>query len=279
MSFAFDFLANNTTEAISSASTALEQPQESTETTLKRPPFVWLENFALPPTSDVIYAEIEVAKDQTPLRYCEAQDNEERKSDLVPRVYEGGLKVWECSVDLVHYLAQQPPAPVARRVWEMGCGHALPSCYLLQRALLQQRQDFALTLTDFNDFVVSDVTLTNLWLNVEDLERIQKHVSVGYGDWLNFSDRISEPFDLILAAETVYSTQTAEETALLLSRHLSDNGIGLVATKRYYFGVGGGSDAFQLAAEGKGLVTKVVKVLDNGRGNIREIFQVSRQES
>ena len=27
-------------------------------------------------------------------------------SDLVPGVYEGGLKTWECSLDLVHYLDQ-----------------------------------------------------------------------------------------------------------------------------------------------------------------------------
>lgn len=27
-------------------------------------------------------------------------------SDLVPGVYEGGMKSWECSFDLVHYLAR-----------------------------------------------------------------------------------------------------------------------------------------------------------------------------
>lgn len=29
-------------------------------------------------------------------------------SDLVSGVYEGGLKIWECSLDLVDYIAQNP---------------------------------------------------------------------------------------------------------------------------------------------------------------------------
>ncbi len=35
-------------------------------------------------------------------------------SDLVPRVYEGGLKTWECSIDLVEYLDSTQPPDVFR---------------------------------------------------------------------------------------------------------------------------------------------------------------------
>ena len=92
-------------------------------------------------------------------------------------------------------------------------------------------------------------------------------------------------FDLMLAAETTYTPEAAKNTAVLMARHLKiETGIGLVATKRYYFGVGGGVDSFRQAADslkvdaGPGklgkLVVDNVKVYDNGKGNIREILQV-----
>ena len=31
-----------------------------------------------------------------------------QQTDIIPGVYEGGLKTWECSIDLVKYLSEQP---------------------------------------------------------------------------------------------------------------------------------------------------------------------------
>ena len=46
-------------------------------------------------------------------------------------------------------------------------------------------------------------------------------------------------FDLISAAVTIYSERAARETVLLLQRHLRPaTAVGLVARKRYHFGVG-----------------------------------------
>ena len=60
----------------------------------------------------------------------------------------------------------------------------------------------------------------------------------------------SDRFDLILASETTYTTDSCLDTAFLMLRHLRvDVGVGLVATKRFYFGVGGGTDAFISACE------------------------------
>ena len=48
-------------------------------------------------------------------------------TDLVPGQYEGGLKIWECSEDLVSFLTQTRVAGLeGRRVLELGCGAALP---------------------------------------------------------------------------------------------------------------------------------------------------------
>ena len=48
-------------------------------------------------------------------------------TDLLPGQYEGGLKIWECSEDLVCYLsATRGDLLQGRRVLELGCGAALP---------------------------------------------------------------------------------------------------------------------------------------------------------
>ena len=43
-------------------------------------------------------------------------------SDLVSGVYEGGLKIWECSIDLVHFISRNPELFEGKRVLELGCG-------------------------------------------------------------------------------------------------------------------------------------------------------------
>ncbi|OSD02655.1 hypothetical protein PYCCODRAFT_1435308 [Trametes coccinea BRFM310] len=93
-------------------------------------------------------------------------------SDLVPGVYEGGLKTWECSLDLVDCLDSIYGTDVARhlkgkRVLELGCGTAIPSLYLLQ-ALFSSEPDpnsnVHVHLQDYNDLVLRLVTLPNVIL-------------------------------------------------------------------------------------------------------------------
>lgn len=49
----------------------------------------------------------------------------EAPSDLIPGVYEGGLKTWECSVDLAAYLHDRLPSEsvVGKRVLEVDYRH------------------------------------------------------------------------------------------------------------------------------------------------------------
>eukprot|EP00953_Heterococcus_sp_UTEX-ZZ885_P026945 14511-Heterococcus_DN1.PRE.1 len=42
----------------------------------------------------------------------------EGETDLVPGVYEGGLKVWECSIDLIQYMLDDSTTATAKRVIE-----------------------------------------------------------------------------------------------------------------------------------------------------------------
>ncbi|PWY99593.1 hypothetical protein BCV70DRAFT_162105 [Testicularia cyperi] len=109
----------------------------------------------------------------------------DQDSDLVPGIYEGGLKTWECALDLIDtldsLLPPPPPPPSSssllssgqadasaynrhQNVLELGCGTALPTLYLLEPQWLGTH----LHLSDYNADVLSLVTLPNLilaWYN------------------------------------------------------------------------------------------------------------------
>lgn len=269
-------------------------------------------------------------------------------SDRIPGLYEGGLKVWECSLDLCrHLLALLPPpggdaadSSLAAALGpggstlELGCGHGLPACLVVRELLERRRRGEAresgggetpetttdddkepvVVFTDYNHFVLEDVTLPNIVLNcVADDDHgaswrnLQHCCRLIAGDWMELSRRLEAGtlnsgappqdaaaavpadgrFDLILAAETTYTPAAARDTARLLLRHLRPSGgVGLVATKRYYFGVGGGSDAFRAAAArettraaGAGavahrLTVELAREFDDGRSNVRDLWRV-----
>lgn len=67
----------------------------------------------------------------------------EMKSDLIPAVYEGGLKTWEGALDLVAFLENRKLVhELVRsrehvRVLELGCGSGLPGIYCLRQGVSQ----------------------------------------------------------------------------------------------------------------------------------------------
>ncbi|KAF8067563.1 hypothetical protein FPV67DRAFT_1416506 [Lyophyllum atratum] len=94
----------------------------------------------------------------------------EAPSDLVPGVYEGGLKTWECSVDLGGWLAGGEEGDVrGKRVLEIGCGTAVPSMCLLCRLFSSDPPDpdekeTQIHLQDYNPSVLELVSFPNLLL-------------------------------------------------------------------------------------------------------------------
>ncbi|KAK7472509.1 hypothetical protein VKT23_000624 [Stygiomarasmius scandens] len=94
----------------------------------------------------------------------------EAPSDLVPGVYEGGLKTWECSLDLVDYLhslkQKEDFSVTGKRVLEIGCGTAVPSIYLLNQVFSspKQHKDTVFHLQDYNDSALELVTMPNVVL-------------------------------------------------------------------------------------------------------------------
>ncbi|KAF9517810.1 hypothetical protein BS47DRAFT_1371242 [Hydnum rufescens UP504] len=86
------------------------------------------------PRRDLYDARFQLLSLPTGLNFVDAP------SDLVPGVYEGGLKTWECSIDLAAYLASLTSRPSCHPQWirgkhvlEVGCGTAIPTLYLLHQ--------------------------------------------------------------------------------------------------------------------------------------------------
>eukprot|EP00198_Chlamydomonas_reinhardtii_P005030 XP_001694366.1 predicted protein [Chlamydomonas reinhardtii] len=79
-------------------------------------------------------------------------------------------------------------------------------------------------------------------------------------------------YDLILSSETIYSVPAQERLLECIKRLLQPpHGVALVAAKRYYFGVGGGSKSFKELVERDGIFeTSVVE--EKGSGNVREVL-------
>ena len=251
-------------------------------------------------------------------------------TDLIPGVYEGGLKVWECSIDLCRYLAQiiydldnksskkdavhmavSKAIAYSGSTMELGCGHGLPGCLILREIIRrandnqEETQDKSVVIfSDFNDFVLQHCTIPNCQINLcgkVEQDLAERSMFVG-GDWLSLSHKLSsnklplrigmqegeenDRLDLILAAETTYSLGSCQDTVFLMLRHLKiDCGVGLVATKRFYFGVGGGTDQFmaacnKLSMADQGpystlrLCVRTIKSYDTGNSNIRDLLEV-----
>lgn len=63
----------------------------------------------------------------------------------------------------------------------------------------------------------------------------------------------------------------------LLLSHLAPGGVALIASKKYYFGVGGGTWELQtLVAQGGELQSSVVFTAADGKSNVREIIEVRK---
>jgi len=237
------------------------------------------------------------------------------KNDVVSGVYEGGFKLWECTVDLIQLLADVKSGIKQRsgklpadthvlhslqqivtdspklKVLELGCGHALPAIYCLNHLNAAHT-----VVQDMNAEVIDTCTIPNIVRNTSQqmVSDLADRVTCVSGSWqsekmlstllqsVQSSVSSTPTFNLILTAETIYNLNTMPALLSLIINTLSDNGVCLVAAKRYYFGVGGSTTELlhQLKTKPqyqKMLRAEVLRVMDDGKSNVREIIAIVKR--
>lgn len=215
-------------------------------------------------------------------------------SDLVPGIYEGGLKLWEGSLDLVKALRTEVQKGhlsfKGKKVLELGCGHGLPGIFAcLEGAAIVHFQDF-------NAEVLGCLTIPNVNANLSKSQPDPAAETRFFaGDWgeinellphacesemnLNSSSEHGQAtgYDVILMAETIYSISAQRNLYGLTKKCMSHpHGVVYVAGKKHYFGVGGGTRQFLSMLEKDGVMAaSLVTEVADGSSNVREVWKLS----
>ncbi|XP_038209761.1 histidine protein methyltransferase 1 homolog [Zerene cesonia] len=198
---------------------------------------------------------------------------EKEHSDLIEGKYEGGLKIWECTYDLIEYLEENNICLENRNVIDLGCGSGILGIYAFQKHAL-------VTFQDYNKEIIEHVTIPNVLLNIEDEENRKSEIQKCQfysGDWQSFNIILAEneKYDIILTSETIYNLSNYNKLVELFDQRLTNNGTVYVAAKTYYFGVGGGMRQFEQAITNSGKF-KFEIVWNTTSGIQREIMKINR---
>lgn len=198
---------------------------------------------------------------------------EEGHTDLIPGVYEGGAKIWECTDDLIAYLSNNyPPENMkSKRVLDLGCGAGVLGIYALNAGSVVHFQDY-------NEDVLEKITIPNVLLNLPEEDPSNLNCSKFYsGDWQKYSEltKDDEKFDIILTSETIYNITNQQKLLDTFDVKLNADGVVLLAAKIYYFGVGGGLRQFEeLIKKDNRFASEVV--WSSTEGLSREILKIKR---
>ena len=191
-------------------------------------------------------------------------------SDLIPGIYEGGMKIWECTHDLIDYLSTDSTISLyGSRVLELGCGMGLPGIFaLMSGAECVHFQDYNREVLNCMTIpsVLASVKLGRPKLNMgqttftgpatikmDEDQNMDSYISKTkfyYGDWEEFAMGYNNsgelPYDIILTSETIYSISSQPKLLQALKELTNQSrGVVVMAAKTHYFGVGGSVHMFQ----------------------------------
>ncbi|GLV32467.1 uncharacterized protein CBL_00823 [Carabus blaptoides fortunei] len=190
-------------------------------------------------------------------------------SDLVSAEYEGGLKIWECTTDLVNFLHEKFINFSNKRVLDLGCGAGILGLFTLLKGA---RVDFQ----DYNEEVIEYTTIPNVYLNNNSNTEYLSNSKFYSGDWKSFLTVTTSKYDYILTSETIYNPENYKKLIDVFIELLDDNGKIYLAAKTYYFGVGGGIRQFEELLRKNQILTSSVcwKTSD---GVQREILEICKK--
>ena len=125
----------------------------------------------------------------------------------------GGLKVWECSIDLVSTVLSEQTLWFPGPILEIGCGHALPGI----AAFLKSNGSNDLVLIDFNADVLKKVSWPNIMKNCSSTSNVKCFA----GEMTDVSAAIQggiiiapKFYNLILTSETLYNSEVSFKVSL-----------------------------------------------------------------
>ncbi|XP_053805929.1 histidine protein methyltransferase 1 homolog [Vidua chalybeata] len=208
-------------------------------------------------------------------------------SDLIPGVYEGGLKIWECTFDLMDYFSEAEIEFTNKTVLDLGCGAGLLGIVALQGEAARVH------FQDYNSTVIDEITLPNVVANcvnegsgkdrkaskppskrprkAESSPDMLNRCRFFSGEWSQVSQLLLNSnksclkYDIILTSETIYNPDYYSALHDTLAQLLDRNGRVYLASKVHYFGVGGGIYLFEKFIEDKNVFrTSMVKTIDQG---------------
>lgn len=244
-----------------------------------------LESFELPQAGRWLWRLVPTAD-----MAAEARAGLADEEEVVANVYEGGLKIWECSVDLADYLTMH-----GAQLWsgsvtvaEIGCGASLPAIAL---ALALRDRGAAvedLWLQDLNPSVVRGLAAANVAANGLGALIRARRLHLIAGDWSNLgpaddggSGWRRGSMDVVLTADTIYRAENIPPLWNLIRGLMRpDGGVAFVAAKSYYFGVGGSVSQLRACVDAdtggpfRFSVDRVALFAD-GRSNVREIVRIT----
>ncbi|KAK5645384.1 hypothetical protein RI129_006684 [Pyrocoelia pectoralis] len=157
---------------------------------------------------------------------------ESNHSDLLAGVYEGGLKIWECTHDLAKFIVNENLNLTNKNVLDLGCGGGIIGIIACVRGA-------EVCFQDYNEDVISYFTIPNVHLNSQ-----TKKSRFYSGDWESFSSIVCTQYDIIFTCETVYNPDNYSKLCKVFAQCLKPNGFIYLAAKGHYFGCGGGLNDF-----------------------------------
>lgn len=205
-----------------------------------------------------------------------------------------GQVAWECSHDLSEYIRKELSVPdsflsqqlsrhsTSLSILELGCGKGIPGCALLS-ALdeISYPGLVSMCFQDYDEGTLDSITRPAVETHVDSLSDLFKsRLSTSYvaSSWESMTIPPGS-MNIILSSECIYRSDLFSSHAAIVSQSMCEDGLSLIAGKRYYFGCGGGTIEFSEYLSSSNLRADLAQVFDNGFSNTREILLVSKSSS